>query len=122
MTDEVRLVTLESENAELRNKIDELKSQIDRATGLPGGHTLVRALIGEKDALIERCRFYESVMRHQAPHGDKCKIAAAAGLACCNPQCRGDWGTGCWCCHALSFASNANHALMESHLALKGSK
>lgn len=32
-------------------------------------------------------------------------LAVAELDACCNPACRGQWGTGCWHCHHPSFAS-----------------
>lgn len=63
------------------------------------------------ESLQERIRFYESIMRHMPPHNRRdrpCKIAEANGLICCNPKCNGMWGTGCWCCHALSFATEAS--------------
>src|SRR5271166_5030990 len=74
------------------------------------------------DLLQQKVRFYESVMFHQEPHhhhGQRCKIAEANGLMCCNPQCNGVWGTGCWCCHSLSFANEADAETMRLHLALK---
>ena len=72
-------------------------------------------------SLQERVRFYESVMAHQPPHhqGDRpCKLAEANGLSCCNPACNGQWGSGCWCCHFLSFAQDADAAQMAAHLSL----
>lgn len=77
------------------------------------------------DSLRQQLRFYESVMAHQGPHHQRdrpCKIAEANGLACCNPKCNGNWGTGCWCCHALSFAQDAETAQIVAHLALAPAK
>lgn len=71
--------------------------------------------------LQTRLRFYESVLSRMLPHhanGRSCKIAEAAGLVCCNPQCNGDWGSGCWCCHAGSFAAEATMSDIASHLAI----
>jgi hypothetical protein len=73
------------------------------------------------ESLRQQLRFYESVMAHQGPHHQRdrtCKLAEANGLSCCNPACNGQWGTGCWCCHALSFAQDAETAQMVAHLSL----
>ena len=66
-----------------------------------------------------RQRFYESIMSYPAHNGPRCKIAEANGLTCCNPKCNGHWGTGCWCCHSLSFAEEAEPEVMRLHLDLK---
>jgi hypothetical protein len=74
------------------------------------------------DELRARIRFYESVMAHQPPHhrdrDHLCKIAETLGLDCCNPLCKGVWGTGCWCCHSLRFAAEASPEAVMAHLAL----
>lgn len=58
-----------------------------------------------------RIDFYEAIMAGGPPHcvGDSrpCKLAPA-GDTCCNPGCRGLWGTGCWCCHYMQFARQAS--------------
>ena len=65
-----------------------------------------------------RVRFYEAVMStwHNV-RGNECKVAKLLGRICCNAECGGDWGTGCWCCHALSFASEVEPDAMRAHLA-----
>lgn len=72
--------------------------------------------------LREQLRFYESIIDHMPPHqvdDHQCRIAFAAGVGCCNPACNGQWGTGCWCCHYLSFAEQASAEEIKAHLALK---
>jgi len=74
------------------------------------------------EELARRARFYESVMKKQAPHqlGDRrCKVAVALDLSCCNPKCNGMWGSGCWCCHYLEFAADADDKLIQEHLELR---
>jgi len=80
-------------------------------------------LLCDTIALLEKkIRFYESIMHGQPPHhrtSDKpCKIAEKHGVACCNPKCNGNWGTGCWCCHYLEFAAEADQEAIDAHLAL----
>ena len=77
------------------------------------------------ESLTQKILFYESVMAHQPPHhqGDRpCQVAEANGLSCCNSNCNGQWGTGCWCCHFLSFAQDADAAQMAAHLSLAPAK
>lgn len=76
----------------------------------------------DPDLLDLKVRFYESVIRHMGPHNRRdrrCKIAEANSLNCCNPKCNGVWGTGCWCCHALDFAREAEADTMRLHLELR---
>lgn len=65
-----------------------------------------------------RIRFYESIMQKQRGHGcgQECRIAASRGAICCNPLCNGIWGTGCWCCHSLKYATEADEETMRAHL------
>jgi hypothetical protein len=105
----------ETEIVRLRKSLRELEDRFYQTLlhGAPPGDVL-----GE---LRLRALFYESVMQHQPPHeiaSRECKIAKAAGRTCCNPKCNGEWGTGCWCCHALSFAVDAELETMKAHLAL----
>jgi len=82
----------------------------------------LRRLSTEVTNLRNRVRFYESVMKGQPPHshrGTECKAASAAGAACCNPKCNGHWGTGCWCCHYLEFASAVDDESIATHLGLE---
>lgn len=65
-------------------------------------------------------RFLESVISHPTHNGThKCSIAQVNELACCNPKCNGNWGTGCWCCHSLKFAAEQAPETMQAHLDLK---
>jgi len=61
------------------------------------------------EALNKRVRFYELVLDQCPPHTfrgrEKCPHAPE-GEACCNPKCRGDWGTGCYCCHHGQYATD----------------
>ena len=74
------------------------------------------------ELLEKKIRFYESIIIGMPPHhrtADKpCKIAAKHEVACCNPKCNGNWGTGCWCCHYLEFAAEADQEAIDAHLAL----
>ena len=38
-------------------------------------------------------------LKNQAPH---C-VQRCDGYKCCNPECGGHWGTGCYCCHHGKF-------------------
>lgn len=61
------------------------------------------------EALNKRVRFYELFLDQCPPHTfkgrEKCPHAPE-GEACCNPKCRGDWGTGCYCCHHGQYATD----------------
>jgi hypothetical protein len=86
-------------------------------------HKLDRlALQAQARNLTERVKFLESVMRYARPHnadGRRCKVAEGLDLACCNPECKGNWGTGCWCCHGLAYAIEVDDPeLMKQHLQL----
>ena len=63
-------------------------------------------------ALRERIEFYELVLSECAPHShgrhDKPCALAPEGESCCNPLCRGKWGTGCWCCHHGKYAPDVD--------------
>lgn len=42
----------------------------------------------------------EGAIRRTPPHN-----CAAARRPCCNPECHGEWGTGCHCCHHGQYHS-----------------
>lgn len=72
-----------------------------------------------KDPVRLRIRFYEWVLDRCAPHlsrrVERCKHAPE-GEVCCNPKCRGLWGTGCWCCHHASYAVGIDDDAMQEAL------
>lgn len=34
---------------------------------------------------------------------------------CCNPECKGSWGTGCYCCHHQKYLKDAFEKLQRIH-------
>lgn len=76
--------------------------------------------MGEIEDLYVKKRFYEWVLKLSAPHSHgrgnkKCKSASGEEV-CCNPACRGEWGTGCWCCHHGKYATDITVEEMKAAL------
>ena len=47
---------------------------------------------------------YEEILAYKdAPEGSETKTVVDAYNTCCNPMCKGEWGTNCWHCHHPKF-------------------